>query len=315
MASSISLPELFLTRLASIVPAESLASVTASFAVSDPLCVRVNTLKTDVPGIQSEWEGQGFTLKSLPFTQDAFILEGGQRQGFSDQPWVRQGVVYPQAASSLIPAVILDPHPGEMVLDACAAPGSKTSQIAAMMMGQGEVVAVESVKGRFYKLRSVCELLGATNVRTKLIDARRLRFDQPTFERVLVDAPCSSEGRFKTFLPKSVAYWSERKIKEMSHKQKGILLNAARALKVGGRLVYSTCTFAPEENEEVVDWFLRKTDGAFRLEPVDVPGVKRYAPLKAWKNREYERDLASCLRVLPDGVFSAFFIACFSRDN
>jgi 16S rRNA C967 or C1407 C5-methylase (RsmB/RsmF family) len=101
----------------------------------------------------------------------------------------------------------------------------------------------------------------------------------------------------------------------MSHKQKGILLNAARALKPDGRLVYSTCTFAPEENEEVVDWFLKKSNGDFHLEAIDVPGVKRYPVLRAWRNREYVNDLSACLRVLPDGIFSGFFIACFKRES
>ena len=83
-----------------------------------------------------------------------------------------------------------------------------------------------------------------------------------------MDAPCSCEGRFIINEPKSFAYWSVRKIKEMSHKQKGLLLNASRLLRPGGILVYATCTFAPEENEEVVDWFLRKTDGRFELVPI-----------------------------------------------
>ena len=84
---------------------------------------------------------------------------------------------------------------------------------------------------------------------------------------------------------KSFAYWSVRKIKEMSHKQKGLLLNASRLLAPGGTLVYATCTFAPEENEEVVDWFLRKAEGRFELAPISINGVKTYPCLPHWQKR------------------------------
>lgn len=315
MVLSSRLPELFLERLASIIPSESQASVIATFAALEPVCVRINTLKSGVPPVVNHFVNCGFSTTALLFTPEAFILDSVDGRVLHDDPLIAQGFIYRQAPSSLLPAVVLGTRFGESVLDACAAPGSKTTQIAALMQGQGEILAVESVKGRFYKLRSVCDLLGAKNVRIKLSDARRLRFDVPIFDKVLVDAPCSSEGRFKVQAPKSFAYWSERKIKEMSHKQKGILLNCARGLKKGGRLVYSTCTFAPEENEEVIDWFLRKTGGNFRLEAVELPGVSRYPVLTSWKSREYQNDLSLCLRVLPDAVFSAFFIASLKREG
>ena len=117
------------------------------------------------------------------------------------------------------------------------------------------------------------ELTGA-KAQIASTDGRRLRAHDGLYDRILVDAPCSCEGRFIINEPKSFAYWSVRKIKEMSHKQKGLLLNASRLLGPGGILVYATCTFAPEENEEVVDWFLRKTDGRFELTPIRIDGVR-----------------------------------------
>ncbi|NTV29124.1 MAG: RsmB/NOP family class I SAM-dependent RNA methyltransferase [Candidatus Omnitrophica bacterium] len=315
MLLSSGLPDSFRERLAAIIPPEDLPSVSASFEIPDVSCARVNTLKSDLKTVCDGLRSHGFSLQPVPLVPEAFVLSGGDRNSLSDDSLFKDGLAYQQAPSSLLPAVLLGPKPGERVLDACAAPGSKTSQMAAMMQGQGEIVAVESVKGRFYKLRAVCELLGARNVSIKLADVRRLRFEGQSFDKVLVDAPCSSEGRFKVAIPKSFAYWSERKIKEMSHKQKGILLNAARGLKPGGVLVYSTCTFAPEENEEVVDWFLRKTDGAFRLEQVDLPGVRRYTALLGWRNTVYKHDLAPCVRILPGEGFGGFFIACFKREG
>ncbi len=285
------------------------------FDLPHPLCIRLNPFKGAASVTLERLLADGFQLTPLAVCPGAFLIQGAGQERFSDRACVREGSVYQQAPSSLLPAVVLAPAPGEKVLDACAAPGSKTTQMSVMMDNSGEVLAVEVVKGRFYKLKSVCGLLGADNVRFKLSDMRRLRFPEPVFDRVLVDAPCSSEGRFKTAEPKSMLYWSLRKIKEMSHKQKGILLNASRALKPGGTLVYSTCTFAPEENEEVVDWFLRKTAGEFPLEPFSLPGVPRYPSLAAWNGHPYRQDVSATWRVLPDGTYNGFFLAKFVRTN
>jgi 16S rRNA (cytosine1407-C5)-methyltransferase len=143
---------------------------------------------------------------------------------------------------------------------------------------------------------------------------RRLREEAP-FDRILVDAPCSCEGRFIIHEPKSFAYWSLRKIKEMSHKQKGLLLNASRLLAPDGVLVYATCTFAPEENEEVVDWFLRKTDGRFELTPMQIEGVKTYPCLTQWHKRSYDLRIRNAVRILPDERMEGFFIAKFMNSH
>jgi 16S rRNA C967 or C1407 C5-methylase (RsmB/RsmF family) len=140
----------------------------------------------------------------------------------------------------------------------------------------GSIVAIEAVRDRFFKLRAVLALQGAANVRSYCMDGRRFQARDGLFDKVLVDAPCSAEGRFNRFTPKSFGYWSSRKIKEMAKKQKGLLLNASRCVRSGGILVYATCTFAPEENEAVIDWFLRKSNGSFQLESFDMPGVPRY---------------------------------------
>jgi 16S rRNA (cytosine1407-C5)-methyltransferase len=129
------------------------------------------------------------------------------------------------------------------------------------------------------------------------------------FDKILVDAPCSSEGRFDINAPKTFAYWSPRKIKEMRTKHKGLLWRGCQLLKPGGTLVYSTCTFAPEENEEVVDWVLRKSDGTLRPEPVGIPGLPVYPALREWKKRKYGPSIDACVRIKPDRLWDAFFIA------
>jgi 16S rRNA (cytosine1407-C5)-methyltransferase len=257
----------------------------------------------------------GALLDPVSWFPYAYQVRGMAREALSHHPLASEGKIYQQSISSMIPAVVLGAKPGERVLDTCAAPGSKTTQIAGMMRNEGVVVAIEAVKGRFFRLKSVCQLLGASVVTCKLCDARRFRpSDGDLFDRVLVDAPCSSEGRFKADDPDSVAYWSVRKVKEMSYKQKGILMSASRMVKPGGTLVYATCTFAPEENEEVVDWFLRKSEG-FSLEDAGIDGVPRLPCLTHWGKDEYHQDVMKCLRVRPDQIYTGFFVAKFKKQE
>ena len=304
------IPAVFLERLSLIVPPEDLSGVLHTFSVKEAFILRVNPLKGEAEATLRRLAEEGVSLAAVPWCGDAWIVGAETVEAMSRHPLFDEGKIYRQSLSSLIPAVLLGAFPGERVLDACAAPGSKATQIAAMMRPEGEVVAVEAVKARFFRLRSVCALLGAATVACKLCDVRRLRLpDNMFFDRVLVDAPCSSEGRFRADDPESYAYWSPRKVKEMSYKQKGILMSAARLLKPGGCLVYATCTFAPEENEEVVDWFLNKSEGAFVLEDAGLPGVPRLPAVTRWGRDAFSPDMAMCLRVKPDHLYTGFFVA------
>ena len=310
------IPSGFLERLKLIVPQQEFPAVAASFSSVDILSVRVNPLKDGVQEVLSRLEMEGAILKPVPWCPHAYTVRGMAHEAVSHHPLAGEGKLYQQSLSSMIPALVLDARPGERILDACAAPGSKTTQIAAMMRNDGSIVAVEAVKGRFFRLKSVCELLGATAVTCKLCDVRRFRPpDGELFDKVLVDAPCSSEGRFKADDPDSVAYWSLRKIKEMSYKQKGILMSASRLLKPGGVLVYATCTFAPEENEEVVDWFLHKSEGQFFVEDAGVDGVPGLPCLTQWGKAQYHKDVMKCLRVRPGLGHTGFFVAKFKKGE
>jgi 16S rRNA (cytosine1407-C5)-methyltransferase len=182
------------------------------------------------------------------------------------------------------------------------------------MNNQGTLKANEPVRQRLYRLKAVLQLTGA-HAQITSTDGRRMEGHGELFDRVLVDAPCSCEGRFILDEPKSFAYWSVRKIKEMSHKQKGLLLNAGRLLRPGGTMVYSTCTFAPEENEEVVDWFLRKTEGRFALSPIRIDGVKTYPCLTHWQKRTYDIGIRDAARILPNERMEGFFIAKFMNSH
>ncbi len=306
------LPMLFLERLKTILPEVHYESVTARFTTSLTSAIRVNLLKIDLISAQNFLTDLGIHFIQHPSLSSVLIVSSEARRQLREASQFREGLLYWQAPSSILPVAVLDPQAKERILDFCAAPGSKTTQIAAQVQNRAEITAIEAIKGRFYKLKTVVSMMGA-NVHCVLMDARRFKPNDPLFDRVLVDAPCSSEGRFDIKDKESIGYWSLHKIKEMAHKQKGLLLSASRCVKPGGVLVYSTCTLAPEENEAVVDWFLRKTKGYYALQTFELPGVSRYPALIQFQERQYKYDLSSCWRVLPDNLFSAFFIAKFVR--
>lgn len=303
------LPCLFLERLSEILPAGFDAD--QIFHAGRARTLRINTLKTTVGRIHEWLKQQGISYTPVPWYEAAVSLGGDQAEAVFAAPAALAGEIYAQNLESLLPVLVLDPQAGQQVLDLCAAPGSKTTQIAAHMRNEGVLIANEPVRQRFYRLKSVVDLLGA-KARLTMSDGRYFRF-QELFDRVLVDAPCSSEGRFVRQEPKTQAYWSVRKIHEMAHKQKGLLLNASRLLKPGGVMVYSTCTFAPEENEAVVDWLLRKTAGALSIEPIDLPFIARYPALSAFANKEFHPDISRSFRVLPGEHMQGFFLAKFKK--
>jgi len=306
------IPEQFFQRLDMMLSARDRDRVIRRMDEPSPLVWRVNTLKTGRPAVgRLIPDLQPVACLSEAVTGDAKVLGQLRETGLFDRGWL-----YQQSLASMLAAAALDPGPEERILDLCAAPGSKTSQIAARMMNTGMIAAVEVVRARYYKLRSVLTLLGVGNAQCLCLDGRRFQSRDGLFDRVLVDAPCSSEGRFKSFDPKTYAYWSPRKIQEMVRKQRGLLLNASRQLAPGGTMVYATCTFAPEENEGVVDWFLRKTMETFLVEPVVMDEtVPRAAPVLEWGGRMFDERVAQCCRVLPGELTEGFFIAKFRKGE
>lgn len=304
------LPSLFLERLEKILPPEHFERTLKNF--SDPnqlLSIRINSLKIRKEEIIPILRNNSIEFKEVPWYEDALTISNLSKRELQNADFLSKGYVYIQGLSSMLPPLVLFPQPGEDILDMCAAPGSKTTQMASLMRNQGRILSLENIRDRYYKLRAVVKGLGATMVECKLVDARKFR-PQHFFDKVLVDVPCSSEGRFKVSDPKTFAYWSLRKIKEMVHKQKGILHNACRLVKPGGAVVYSTCTFAPEENEGVVDWVLKKMKGIIQIEPIPLAHPFKTCPaVSQWQGKTFAPQIKNCLRILPDETMEGFFIA------
>jgi 16S rRNA (cytosine1407-C5)-methyltransferase len=316
------LPPDFELRLKEILPQRP-ASI---FETRPYQSFRINTLKITVEEAHALLLNRKIDFQKVDFCPYAVIVERSVAREILDSDLVDDGLLYAQGLESMLPVIVLDPRPHQRVLDLCAAPGSKTSQIAMHMQNKGTLKANEPIRQRLYRLKAVLQLTGA-QAQISSTDGRRMRatasvrhedpVHESLFDRILVDAPCSCEGRFIKNEPKSFAYWSVRKIKEMSHKQKGLLLNASRLLAAGGTMVYATCTFAPEENEEVIDWFLRKTEGRFELMPIplDEMKVKTYPAMASWQKRAYDARTRGAVRILPDERMEGFFIAKFTNSH
>jgi 16S rRNA (cytosine1407-C5)-methyltransferase len=303
------LPAEFIARLRGILPAGHVDDCLASFGVPQDLAFRVNTLKTDVQSVVDLLTAQGLGLEPLPWYRLGFRVGHGQRAALTASPPACDGRIYVQNPSSMVPPVILGAQPGDTVLDLAAAPGGKALQIAADMANRGTLSAVEAVRARFFRLKANLDRAGVTCARVYLMDGALVwRKTGERFDRVLLDAPCSSEARFRLEEPDSFRFWSPKKIKTMQRKQLTLLHSAVRSLKPGGILVYSTCSFAPEENEAVVSRLLAKLPHALAVEPIALPIAHVQPGLIEWQGERFHADLSKAMRILPDGLMEGFFV-------
>jgi 16S rRNA (cytosine1407-C5)-methyltransferase len=214
----------------------------------------------------------------------------------------------------MIPPLLLSPKPEETVLDLAAAPGGKTLMLAGMMQNTGWLSAVEMQRERFFRMCDNLKTQGVTNAHTYMTDGRSVGKKCPEmFDRILLDAPCSSEARFKTHDPKSMSYWSIHKVKETSKLQQRMLLSAYDALKVGGRLVYSTCSFSPEENESPLNYLLKRHGEHLRTLPINLPFDNIQKPLEKWGKETYDERIQNAVRILPTDTIDGFFICLLEK--
>ncbi|OLZ40923.1 SAM-dependent methyltransferase [Natrinema saccharevitans] len=268
--------------------------------------VRVNTIKASVDRALAALEAEGLAYEQADWNPRVLDLE-------TDAPgstWTSfHGFTHGQEEVSAVPPVVLDPQPGERVWDCCAAPGGKATQLAALMDDRGTVVANDNNLGRISALRFNAERLGATSLAVTNEDARNYsleRFEFDEFDRTLVDAPCSCEGTIRKN-PDALDNWSEGHVSSVAGIQKGIIRRAIQATREGGTVVYSTCTFAPEENEAVVQHAVDEEDCRvvdFALELEHAPG------LTEWDGRSFDSSLEKAARIYPHhNDTGGFFVA------
>ncbi len=264
-----------------------------------PATVRINTLKTDRDDLLRRLSEEGAKYRFVCWNPLCLRIDLEKPGNLIE---CLMGYLHVQEEISMVSAVVLDPRPGESVLDLCAAPGSKTTQISQMMENRGSVVANEPAVNRIPSLRSNCERLGAMNVAVTRYDGRL--FPRHRFDRVLVDTPCTGQGMARKD-HSVLSRWSLKRSLGIQRLQQSLLRRGVELTRPGGTIVYSTCTFAPEENEAVVSTVLDRV----WVETVSVPGLKNMPGLTRWDS-DYGDELEGCARYYPhQNDTGGFFVA------
>jgi NOL1/NOP2/sun family putative RNA methylase len=276
--------------------------------------VRVNTLKIDLKTGTERLQHLGINTSPLPWFSAGFRITGAYNQ----LPFTKEYSLcwfYIQEGGSMLPPVILNPQPPHVVLDLCAAPGSKTTQLAQIMENKGAIVANDRSFRRLTSFGHNIQVCGVINTITLCQDGRHLSTRLPiTFDRILVDAPCTASGHLRS-KSLQLEFPDLKRIKGIQTVQKGLLTAAFRLLKPGGLLVYSTCSLHPEENETVVNHLLNSTAKA-RIERPQVPGLSSHPGITQWNDTQYHEDLTKCIRIYPhDNDTDGFFIALIRRKS
>jgi len=253
---------------------------------------RINTLKIEREKLLERLEEEGVLFRSFEWYPLGLKLDIESPGKLLEN---LLGFIHIQEELSMVPPLVLDPQPGECVLDLCASPGSKTTQISQMMENRGIVIANEPSLARVAPLRSNCERLGVLNVAVTRYDGRN--FPRGPFDRVLVDAPCSSEGRERRG-PGVLSRCSRERSLDLGVLQLSLLRNALRLTKPGGIVVYSTCTYAPEENELVVQEVLEDAED-LRLEKVSIAGLQECPGITEWNGKRLNDALSCTARYYP----------------
>ena len=288
------LPEAFLTRMKDQLGQEYPAFL-ESLERPRAVALRFNPLKGEQPALP-------FVQQRVPWEPMGYYYDPQARPGL--HPYHEAGVYYLQEASAMSAVTLLDPQPGERVCDLCAAPGGKTTQIAGRMGGKGFLLCNEYNAKRALILSRNVERLGVANALVTNEHPQNLeKCFSGFFDRVLIDAPCSGEGMFRKE-EAAVTDWSPETVQMCARRQAEILNSGAAMVRPGGRLVYSTCTFAPEENEQAIEqflqthpefvpeqidapWFVKGENGTFRIWPHKVLGEGHFAAvLRKLEGRE-----------------------------
>lgn len=250
-------PPKLIRRWAAAFGVEEAAAFARANNDSAPAAFRVNTLKTDPDSLIEQLRAEGLTVTPSRVAPGGWRVEGGSGANALLRTLAAEGLVYMQDEASQLVAHLLGAAPGERVLDACAAPGSKTTHLAALAEGRAHVVAGDLYEHRLRVVAETCERLGVEGVSLFAYNAEAaLPFADETFDRVLVDAPCTGTGTLR-HNPEIRWRLTLDSFRELPAVQSRILKEAARVLRRGGRLVYSTCSVEREENEEVVKAFLQ----------------------------------------------------------
>lgn len=278
-------------------------------AVNRNTTLRVNTIKYNIQDLMTQLKINNIKFERVSWYNDGLVLKNRVEKDIQKLDIYNEGNIYIQSLSSMIPPLVLAPKSGDKVLDLTAAPGSKTTQLAALMKNTGEIIANELDTIRFERLKYNIEKQGATIVKSINSRGEKLGEKYPEyFDKVLLDVPCSGEGRFIINEPKTYRDWSMKKVNSLVKLQKKLLTSAYKALKKNGVMVYSTCTINKFENELILDWGIKNLG----LKIVDINlAIKDSIH---GDNERLDKSIDKSMKILPSKSMEGFFIAKLKKE-
>jgi tRNA (cytosine49-C5)-methyltransferase len=260
--------------------------------------IRVNTLKISVKNFLNKTD---LNLEKIKWCEEGFFVNDKITLGNLNEHFL--GYFYVQEAASMLPPLVLDIK--DKILDMCAAPGSKTGQIAAMMKNKGLIIANDYNYIRIKALSLNLQRLGVMNA---IITNMKGYFIKERFDSILLDAPCSGTGTIRKS-PGTLDIYNPNMIRKLCADQKGLINNAFKILNKWGSLVYSTCSLEPEENEGVINFLLNRYDNV-KVEKIKFKGLKTSEPILEFEGKKYNNEIKKCIRIWPqDNDTDGFFLA------
>ena len=268
------------------------------FNAKRAVTLRVNTIKSNVNLIKDELKRNNIEFEEVPWSDCAFIIKNKTAKELEMLQIYEKGEIYLQSLSSMLPPIIMNPEPNEDILDMAAAPGGKTTQIAALTENKANITACEMNAIRAERLRYNIEKQGASSVYIMQKDSREID-DFFSFDRILLDAPCSGSGTLDFNDENTFKYFSPKLVEKSSKAQLALLKKALNILKPGKELVYSTCSILSEENEDIVEKAIKLVNA--EIVPIEFKG-KEVLPTLPVK-------IPGTLCVCPNELYEGFFIA------
>lgn len=263
-----------------------------------PITFRVNTSKTDINQIKEQFKSLNIKFKEVSWNNTALIIEDTDVNTIKELDIYKDGKMYMQSLSSMIPPIVVAPKEGENILDMAAAPGGKTTQMANLSNNKAMITACEKNKIRAERLKYNLEKQGASRVTVMLKDARRLD-DFFSFDKILLDAPCSGSGTINLNETSIEKFFTRELVDRSIKTQKELLKKAVKILKINGELIYSTCSILKEENERVVEEILSL--GNIEIVPIDEGYFKNIPLLPV--------NIKGTICVCPTDLYEGFFVA------
>ena len=303
------LPEKFIDELYEMYSPVTVDKILLGMTDDRYLTLRVNTIKYNIYDLMKYFRERNIKFERVPWYSDALVIKNAKEKDIQKLDIYEKGYIYFQSLSSMVPPLALNPKKGEKILDMTAAPGSKTTEMAALMENDGEILANELDKIRCERLKYNVQMQGADIV--TVINRRGEKLGDEyveDFDKVLLDAPCSGEGRFVATKVQTYRGWSEKTVNDLVKLQKKLFESAYKALKHGGVMVYSTCTINRYENEKLLDWALENFDIQIKnvgLEIKDViPG----------DNTGINKDVTKAIKILPSKSMEGYFVSLIYKN-